>query len=127
MQAMCLEIFLDKSKISKKRIIRYASYVLLIIMFIVLTNQQAAMGTLLFGTCFANFIYDGRTFQTIWINFLGLAVIYIMGTIDWMLVDGIVKAYGKEWIGSQIFTEIGRASCRERVGSTCRSRWSPSP
>src|SRR3546814_14570061 len=32
-------------------------------------------------------------------------------------VDGVVRHVG--------LLEIGRASCRERVVSTCRSRWSP--
>src|SRR3546814_2972563 len=40
-------------------------------------------------------------------------------------VQRIEDAIGLPVVSAAICTEIGRASCRERVCSTCRSRWSP--
>src|SRR3546814_12642686 len=38
--------------------------------------------------------------------------------------DDFVWTDGK-WMGERGIRQIGRASCRERCVSTCRSRWSP--
>src|SRR3546814_7167383 len=41
-----------------------------------------------------------------------------------LLVQGLFEAV-ERWLTPRGLRQIGRASCRERVCQTCRSRWSP--
>ncbi len=106
MQAMCLNAFLDKAQLTRKRIIRYSIYISIIIVFMLITRQRVAFGILFFGVCFANLLFEGNLLQKVWVNFLGFAVIYSVGTLDWMFVDYIIKHYGGTWLENQIVTEI---------------------
>src|SRR3546814_15479017 len=58
------------------------------------------------------------------IGFLLTLWLISYSTIDNFLIAGLIVAVGTIIFWSS--TQIGRASCRERVVSTCRSRWSPS-
>lgn len=106
MQAMCLNVFLDSAKIDRKRMIRYTLYVITIIVFMAITHQNIAAGVVFFGICFANLLFEGTLRQKIWVNFLGLVVIYGVGTLDWIIVDSIIKKYDSTWLENQIVTEI---------------------
>lgn len=106
MQAMCLSVFLDQAQLTRKRIIRYTLYVIMLIAFMLITHQNPTAGVLFFGVCFANLLFEATIMQRTWVNFLGLAVIYGMGTLDWMIVDSIIKNYGETWLENQIITEI---------------------
>lgn len=106
MQAMCLSVFLDQAQLTRKRIITYSIYVSIIVVFMISTHQKAIAGTLFFGVCFANLLFEGNLLQKVWVNLLGLAVIYAVGTLDWMVVDSIIKDYGATWLENQIVTEI---------------------
>lgn len=108
-QAMCLSVFLDQAKPTRKRIIKYTLYVIMIIAFMLITHQEFKFGILYFGVCFANFLFEGKLLQKVWVNLLGLAVIYGIGTLDWMVVDSIIKHYGAHWLENQILTEIRSA------------------
>lgn len=106
LQSMCLNAFLDKAQLTRKRIIRYSIYVSMILAFMLITDQEDKFGVLFFGVCFANFLFEGLLLQKVWVNFLGLALIYAIGTLDWMVVDSIIKNYGDTWLENQIVTEI---------------------
>ena len=106
LQSMCLNAFLDKAQLTRKRIIKYLLYVGVICAFMFITHQKVIAGVLFFGVCFANFLFEGTFLNKVWVNFLGLAVIYGIGTLDWMLIDYIVEHYGHTWLENQIVTEI---------------------
>lgn len=108
-QAMCLSVFLDQAQLTRKRIIRYTLYVIMLIAFMLITHQNPTAGVLFFGVCFANLLFEGKLLQKAWVNLLGLAVIYGIGTLDWMVVDSIIKHYGSHWLENQILTEIRSA------------------
>ncbi|QEH66907.1 sensor histidine kinase [Cellulosilyticum sp. WCF-2] len=106
MQAMCLSVFLDQAQLTRKRTIRYSIYASIILAFMFISVENSKFGLLFFGICFANFLFEGKLLQKVWVNLLGLAVIYGIGTLDWMVVDSIIKDYGVHWLENQIVTEI---------------------
>lgn len=116
MQSMCLNAFLDQAQLTRKRIIAYSIYVSIIMAFMFITHQEYKFGILFFGVCFANLLFEGKLLQKVWVNFLGLALIYAIGTLDWMVIDSIMKDYGAAWLGNQIVTEI-------RVALECVILW----
>ena len=106
MQTMCLNVFLDQAIVTRKRIISYTFYVIIIIVFMLVTKQNVMMGALLFGVCFANLLFEGTLRQKIWVNLLGLTVIYGIGILDWMIIEPIIKQYSSTWLENQIVTDI---------------------
>src|SRR3546814_2345212 len=54
-----------------------------------------------------------------------LAALVALAAVRPLVEHVLVGSIGLHGIALQQRHEIGRASCRERVCSTCRSRWSP--
>ena len=110
MQAMCLSIFLDMAKLTKKRVKRYILYGIIIIIFLISTKLHISVAILLAGFYMANFMFEGKIWQKIWTNLLGVAIIYGVGSIDFIITERIMEVYpNSPWIENQILTDL-RAS-----------------
>lgn len=105
-QGMCLSIFLDRSKVSIKRIVKYVIYISTIITFLFMTHLDVKVAILLMGICFANFLFEGTFTQKIWVNLLGITVIYGIGNLDYMISETVVNGYGSKWFDTQIIADI---------------------